>query len=551
AGTVPGENAVDTKTRTTGTSYITIRRCVASGFRGAIANQAAFNIKELVNCTMDGIVVTGSEIAFRLRTPAKATVKNCVSYSNDYAIRYESANTTLLHNTFGPSPQIALFQGDSSPLPPTTNCLYINAAGTVPTNNGNLSAGTSAVVNAAGGDFRPASGSVAIDKVAVLATCNTDLPGNPRPNGPLADVGAYEYGSSLYTVVAGPGTAPGNLAPIITTAAYATPNPVVNANSTVVRVVASDPDSSPAALTYTWSKLSGPGTVSFSPNGSGAAATSTATFSATGTYSLQVSVFDGAASTTSTIASLSVTLPVTGTAPAITAQPTAKTVTAGQTATFTVTATGSPAVSYQWQKNSVNIAGATSSSYTTPATLIADNGSLFRVIVTNTLGSVTSNTALLTVNAASNPVTASVANVTLTAPPGSTTPVSTSFTITNTSGSAVTVTTADGQAWLTISPVGTFTINPGQTVTVTVTGDPSGMSGVLSGSLTLTTNPGAQVRTIPVSFDLSGTTSTTSSDKGKRSGCSMSTAPANAGLLLPFLLLFAFFGGVRLARASR
>src|SRR4029077_19438513 len=57
-------------------------------------------------------------------------------------------------------------------------------------------------------------------------------------------------------------------------------------------------------------------------------------------------------------------------------------------------------LSYQWQKNSVAIAGATLSSYTTPATTSSDNGALFTVVVSNTAGNVTSSTATLTVNAA-------------------------------------------------------------------------------------------------------------------------------------------------------
>jgi len=44
-------------------------------------------------------------------------------------------------------------------------------------------------------------------------------------------------------------------------------------------------------------------------------------------------------------------------APTITAQPVNQTVTAGQTAGFTVVATGAAPLSYQWQKNGVNIAG--------------------------------------------------------------------------------------------------------------------------------------------------------------------------------------------------
>jgi hypothetical protein len=72
---------------------------------------------------------------------------------------------------------------------------------------------------------------------------------------------------------------------------------------------------------------------------------------------------------------------------------------AGQTATFTVTATGTAPLTYQWEKNTAAISGATSASYTTPPTTMGDNGSQFAVVVSNPAGSITSNSALLTVTA--------------------------------------------------------------------------------------------------------------------------------------------------------
>jgi hypothetical protein len=88
------------------------------------------------------------------------------------------------------------------------------------------------------------------------------------------------------------------------------------------------------------------------------------------------------------------------TAPAITAQPTAQSIVIGQTATFTVAASGAAPMAYQWQKNGAAIAGATSASYTTPATTSADNGAMFTVVVSNTAGNATSNAAKLSVSAA-------------------------------------------------------------------------------------------------------------------------------------------------------
>src|SRR6202007_2353560 len=86
--------------------------------------------------------------------------------------------------------------------------------------------------------------------------------------------------------------------------------------------------------------------------------------------------------------------------PSITTQPTSQTVTAGQTATFSATATGTAPLNYQWKKNGAAISGATSSTYTTPAETTSDTGAQFTVVVSNSAGSATSNAATLTVNPA-------------------------------------------------------------------------------------------------------------------------------------------------------
>lgn len=91
------------------------------------------------------------------------------------------------------------------------------------------------------------------------------------------------------------------------------------------------------------------------------------------------------------------------TAPAITLQPSNQSVVVGQTATFTITATGNPSPTYQWQKNGIPISGATAASYTTPPTTLADNGATFRCVVSNSAGNVTSNAATLTVSTTLTP----------------------------------------------------------------------------------------------------------------------------------------------------
>src|SRR5207247_4802917 len=80
--------------------------------------------------------------------------------------------------------------------------------------------------------------------------------------------------------------------------------------------------------------------------------------------------------TAGTVTSASATLTVNAApvAPTITTQPANQTVTAGQTATFTVTAAGTAPLAYQWQKNGVNIAGATNRNYTRLASSTDDSG---------------------------------------------------------------------------------------------------------------------------------------------------------------------------------
>ncbi len=146
-------------------------------------------------------------------------------------------------------------------------------------------------------------------------------------------------------------------------------------------------------LSYQWQK----GGVSVAGATSRTYTTPPATSSDSGSAFTAV-VQNTAGTATSTAAMLMVTTaPV---APTITTQPASQTVSAGQTATFSVVAAGTAPLSYQWQKNGANIAGATATSYTTPATVSSDSGSTFDVTVSNTAGTITSAAAALIVNAA-------------------------------------------------------------------------------------------------------------------------------------------------------
>ena len=104
-------------------------------------------------------------------------------------------------------------------------------------------------------------------------------------------------------------------------------------------------------------------------------------------------------------------------APTITTQPADTTVTEGNTATFTIAASGD-SISYQWQQsddngtNWNNISGATSNSYTTEAATTGMSGTQYRCVVSNSAGSVTSEVATLTVNEPAPTTYTITANVT-------------------------------------------------------------------------------------------------------------------------------------------
>ena len=88
--------------------------------------------------------------------------------------------------------------------------------------------------------------------------------------------------------------------------------------------------------------------------------------------------------------------------PGITTQPQSITVTAGNRADFSVTANTTPAPAYQWNFNGNPIAGAMASTFSLSSARSADAGD-YTVVVTNSLGSVTSNKATLTVSTTSTP----------------------------------------------------------------------------------------------------------------------------------------------------
>jgi len=86
-------------------------------------------------------------------------------------------------------------------------------------------------------------------------------------------------------------------------------------------------------------------------------------------------------------------------APVFSTHPQNLTLTAGAAATFTASASGTPAPSFQWRKNGTPIAGATSTGFSIAATVLTDAGT-YDVVASNVAGSATSNSAVLTITPA-------------------------------------------------------------------------------------------------------------------------------------------------------
>lgn len=148
-----------------------------------------------------------------------------------------------------------------------------------------------------------------------------------------------------------------------------------------------------APLTYQWRK--GGSAIS----GATSASYSIAAVASTDAGSFDVVVSNSAGSATSSVATLTVT-GVAATAPSITTQPLSQTANVGGAVSFTVAATGTSPLSYQWRKDGTAISGATGASYTIASVASGDAGS-YSVLVSNSAGSVTSSSASLTVQTTS------------------------------------------------------------------------------------------------------------------------------------------------------
>ncbi len=324
--------------------------------------------------------------------------------------------------------------------------------------------------------------------------------------------------NSAGTVTSANATLTVNVVPTITTQpANAT---VVAPATATFNVVAAGT----APLTYQWRK----GGVNIT-GATSASYTTPATAAADNASQFSVVVTNAVGTATSGNATLTVSV-----APTITSQPANATVVAPATATFSVVAAGTAPLAFQWRRGGVNISGATSSSYTTPATATADNGALFSVVVSNGSGSVTSANASLTVNVVPT-ITTQPANATVIAPATATFSVVTAGTAPFTYQWRKGGVDISGAASASYTTPPTAPADNGSVFTVVVA---NSAGNVTSGNATLTVNslPVISVQPAAVSvvvgqsagFSITATGNPTPTYQWKRNGANISGAIASS-----------------------
>lgn len=221
---------------------------------------------------------------------------------------------------------------------------------------------------------------------ALSTTATTASPAGAYPiTATIGSLNAANYSFSTFVAgtltVAAPISPPPNMAPSITVQPLSQSAP---AGATVTLTVGASGTPSP---TFQWRRDGTliPGATGSTYTVASLTAADAGTYTAVATNAAGIATSNGA---TLTIA----------TAPTIVTHPQSQTALSGQTVTLSVSAAGTSPISYQWRKNGASISGATGNSFTLTNLKSGDAGA-YEVVVTNAAGSVTSNPAVLIVNA--------------------------------------------------------------------------------------------------------------------------------------------------------
>jgi len=251
---------------------------------------------------------------------------------------------------------------------------------------------------AIGGSIPPGLNFSGHTTAGVIDTQNLQLSGTPTAAGVYSlSIEAYEFtntggiGSPVYSYTITVNSGSSATAPMITTQPQ---SQTVTAGANVTFTVAASGSPAP---TLQWKK----GTTNISGATSTTLTLNNVQAGDAGTYTAVATNSAGTATSNGAV----LTVNPAAVAPAFTTQPQSQTVTAGANVTFTVAASGSPAPTLQWQKNTVNISGATGTTLTL-SNVQAGDAATYTAVATNSAGTVPSNGAVLTVNPATSGVPA-------------------------------------------------------------------------------------------------------------------------------------------------
>jgi hypothetical protein len=301
-------------------------------------------------------------------------------------------------------------------------------------------------------------------------------------------------------------------------------------------------------FTYQW--YQGTSGTTTTPVGTNSSNFTTPALTTTTSYWVQVS--NSLGSVNSNTATITV---VAAAAPGIATQPASQTISSGATATLSVVATGTAPFTYQWYQGitgTTTPVGTNSSSFTTPALTTTTN---YWVQVTNSAGSVNSNTATITIFSSAPAITAqplsqgvpSGSTATLSVVAGGTAPLTyqwyqgtsgTTTTPVGTNSSSFTTppVTATTSYWVQVSNSAgsansiTANVGIGTGPSISVVNPLNGST--VSGTTTVSTFPTSSVGIAGVQFQLDkanlGPAVTTASSSGRYSINWMSTTTTNA-----------------------
>lgn len=221
----------------------------------------------------------------------------------------------------------------------------------------------------------------------------------------IASVGAADAGVYTVKVANSAGSTLSDAATLVIEAAVApvmVASPLSQSVYSGATVVFSATVTGSEPMTYRWERAGVPMTDNGRIFGSSTSSLTLTSVSAADAGSYRLVAANAAGSVASSSATLTVLDPYV--APSITTQPVAQSVTEGATVTFTASASGNPAPTYQWRKNGVDLADGGNVSGATSATLSLTNvtaadAATYTVAASNVAGTAISSGASLTVSA--------------------------------------------------------------------------------------------------------------------------------------------------------